>query len=256
MSVNNCLASRLCQVATAVALLAVSTVTADAAILYQSPLTAPPLVAADLVGQDGWAAHSGAGAKAIQVGASGTTLQQSAGSGEDINQSITTMGAGQTYYFGFDLINSGGSADVYFAHFMTSSTLFRNRLFVTSATSGGDYTLGIGTGAAPAVKWGSDLSFGTSYRVVGSYAFDSGEIKLWVDPLSIASTSISSTDALSAAVNAFGFRQASPSVASSQLVSDLVIADDFNSAAGVIPEPTTVALALVGLAGLAVRRRR
>lgn len=41
--------------------------------LYVSALTSPPLTAGDLVGQDGWANHSGTGSL-IQVGATGATL--------------------------------------------------------------------------------------------------------------------------------------------------------------------------------------
>ena len=47
----------------------------QASVLYSDPLTAPPLNAGNLVGQDGWTAHSGT-ANQIQVGASGVTLVQ------------------------------------------------------------------------------------------------------------------------------------------------------------------------------------
>ena len=70
-----------------------------------------------------WAAHSGAGNKAVQVTSGAILLTQSGGSGEDVNSSFTAIGATDTIYSRFDVsLASGQTVDpdgngMYFAHF-------------------------------------------------------------------------------------------------------------------------------------------
>jgi hypothetical protein len=168
-------------------------------------------------------------------------LAQGSGSREDVNIGITPISAGKTYYYGFDVVVTGGSTDVYFANFKDTSTDFTTRLFVT-AFGGSDFTFGLSPAASsPDVTWATGLDFNTTYRVVGSYDADTQENRLWVNPTSIGSTSITVTDASANAVSAFAFRQASGN--SSQVISNLIVSDDFASA---IPEPSMVALLLIG----------
>src|SRR3990172_775580 len=43
------------------------------------------------------------------------------------------------------------------------------------------------------LKWASGLTFGTSYRVVSSYEYDTGVGELWINPVDESSTKISYT---------------------------------------------------------------
>lgn len=231
---------------------------ARATTLYSSPLTAPPLNSGNLVGQDGWAAHSGSGSVPIQVGASGTTLAQGSGTREDANVSFTPISAGETYFFGFDVVVNGGSTAVYFAHFKDSANDFTVRTFLGPSAIGGDFLFGLSpAGSVPEVTWGTGLAFGQTYRVVGAYTADTLLNRLWVDPVTEASTFISATETAAAAVSAFGLRQASGD--STQLISNLAVGTSFSDVA-VVPEPSSIVLAglgsLVAAGAYAARRRR
>jgi hypothetical protein len=214
---------------------------------------------ANLVGQGGWAAHSGAGAKPVQVSGGAISLQQSSGSGEDVNLPLgATMGAGDIWYYSFDLTASGSSAEVYFAMFLQSTSNFEGKLFI-EPFSGSDFTLGIsGSASTGPTTWGSGLSFGTDYRVVVGFNYATELATLWVKPTSDASPSISNTGSYQDAATAIAFRQATPSSSSSQIIDNLVVATTFQEAlTGVsVPEPSSLVLVLVGgLAGLVAWRR-
>lgn len=214
----------------------------------------------NLVGQGGWTAHSGAGNKAIQVSGGAISLDQSSGSGEDVNTAFAAIGAGEIIYAGFDFtLASGQTVDpdangLYFAHFKDSGFGFRARVFVTVAGSGGDFSVGLdGDGSAPSVTWASDLSFDTTYRAVVSYDFDTGNTQLWIDATAEGDTNISdNAGSANTAIEAFAFRQASD-YTGSQLIDNLLVATTFSEAA-VVPEPSSTAL--LGLAGLATLLRR
>ncbi len=242
------------------ALLAGTISTANATVLYESSMTAgvtppsPALTSGNLVGQDGWAAHSGTGSL-IQVGATGTTLVQGSGSREDANQAVTAIVAGQTYYYGFDVEVSGGDTDVYFAHFLNGATTFTTRAWVT-ADAGGDFTFALSSGNSIGATWATPLTFGETYRVVGAYDFDSGTNRLWVDPVLETDTNLSVAGAASVAFDAFAFRQSSGD--SQQLITNLAVGTTFADVVPV-PEPTSFALGgvgLVALAGIARARRK
>ena len=224
---------------------------ANAAVVYSSALKAPPMTAGNLVGQDSWVATSGVGLTPIQVGASGTTLAQGVGSREDAGRSFTAIGAGETYYFGFDVTVTGGSTNVYFAHLGDGGTSnFAARVFVT-AFAGSNFTFGLSGNSNTVTAWGSGLTFGTSYRVVGSYTQGTNVTSLWVNPTSESSTSITSTSSAAYTISSVNLRQSAGN--SSQLVSNLAVATTFNEASGV---PAPGAIALLGVAGLVGSRRR
>jgi len=201
----------------------------QASVLYSDPLTAPPLNAGNLVGQDGWTAHSGT-ANQIQVGALGATLVQGSGSREDANVAFTPISAGQTYYFGFDVVVTGRNSNAYFAHFKDAGTGtdFTVRTFVAPSTNGGDFSFGLSPdGSSPTNTWASGLTFGQTYRVVGAYSADTRLNRLWVDPTSEGSTSLSAIDPAAAVVAAFALRQAGGN--STQLVSNLSVGTTWDS---------------------------
>lgn len=226
---------------------------ANADVLYSSSLTSPPLAAGNLAGQDGWANHSGT-ASFVQVGATGTTLVHGAGSREDVSRSFAAISAGQTYYFGLDIVVTGGSDNVYFAHFKDASTDFTTRVFVTAPTSGGDFTFGLSPAAStPGATWASDFSFGSTNRIIGSYTQGTNEVRLWVNATDESDPFLTLTDAAPNAVSAFALRQAAGN--STQLVSNLVVATTFQAAA--VPEPSTAGfLGLALVVGTMFRRRR
>jgi hypothetical protein len=224
---------------------------AEAAVLYSSSMKAPPMNSGNLVGQDSWVAISGAGSTPIQVGASGTTLVQGPDSREDAGCIFTAISAGQTYYFGFDVTVTGGDSNVYFAHLGAGGNSgFSARVFIT-ASAGSDFTFGLSGNSNTFVTWGTGLSFGTSYRVVGSYTQGSNVTRLWVNPASESGTSITSTSSSSIAISSFHLRQASGN--SSQLISNLAVATTFDEVS-LVPAPG--AMALLGVAGLLGARRR
>jgi hypothetical protein len=199
---------------------------AHASILVSEPFAYPD---GNLVGNGGWAAHSGAGVIPVLVTSGRAQLAQGSGTREDANLALTPAGAGAVYYAGFDLTNSAGATAVYFAHFMTNATTFNTRLFVVPApASGGDYGLGLSNSSTTpmgAAVWATGLSFGSTNRVIVSYNYDTGEQRLWLNPVDVNSPSISVSGAASAAINAFGLRQSGGD--STQLIDNLAVATTF-----------------------------
>jgi hypothetical protein len=207
----------------------------------------------NIVGQDNWAAHSGSGSLPVQVVNGAFVLNQGSGSREDVNHGLgATMGAGDTWYYSFDVSVSGGNTSVYFAMFLQGTTIFDGRLYVTSF-SGSDFTFGIG-GSSLGPTWASGFSFNTVNKIVVSYDYTSKNATLWVNPTSSGSTSITYNTGYSDAVTAIAFRQAAGN--SVETIDNLVVGTTFNDVVPV-PEPSTVALGLVGgLAGLVALRRK
>ncbi|GJM10189.1 MAG: hypothetical protein DHS20C11_24650 [Lysobacteraceae bacterium] len=198
---------------------------ADGALVGQSPATGGT-----------WTAHSGAGNKPVQVASGQISLDQSSGSGEDINTSFMAMGSGDRIFAGFDLTLPSGQTvnpdanGLYFAHFKDGGTSnFRARVFITAPSGGGDFGIGLdGNGSTPSVVWAGDLAFDTTYKVVVSYDYDSGDTELWVDPVDEMSTSITDmAGTASTAIEAFALRQ-SNDYTGSQVIDNLSISDVFS----------------------------
>jgi hypothetical protein len=223
-----------------------------------------------LVGKDppiggAWAAHSGAGATPVLVTSGTISIAQGSGSREDVNvpyEGGYTLGAGGALYSGFDLTVADPSAavqDVYFGMFLTGTSAFDARVWMTApATSG--YRLALSNDNAldgDGEAFTGDLAFGTTYRVVTKYDYDGKSAKLWINPVDESSASISATDpGLSDASFAYAFRQAGGNT--TQVIDNLYVSTTFDGAnTGVeIPEPATAALAMiVGLALVGLRRR-
>jgi len=181
-----------------------------------------------------WAAHSGGGNKAIQVASGQISLDQSSGSGEDVNTGFTAIGAGETLFASFDLtLPSGQTVNPdangnYFAHFMTG-TSFRGRVFVVAPSGGGDFGIALdANGSTPSVTWATDLSFDTTYNIVVSYDYNTGDSQLWVDPVNMMSTSISDTGGTaSTAIDGFAFRQ-SNDYTGTQVIDNLLVGKSFS----------------------------
>lgn len=183
-----------------------------------------------------WVAHSGAGNKPIQVTSGTIRLEQSGGSGEDVHTAFAQQPVNSKTYACFNLIVEGPGfpaiSSNYFAHFRTDGNFnFRARTFVTPATAGGDFTVGIDTDDSSVdAVWGTDLSYLTPYRIVISYDDATNTAELWVDPVSEASAKIVSSDgAVNVGVDAldrFSFRQ--DSVGETwQIIDDLTVGQAF-----------------------------
>ncbi|MFH1418967.1 MAG: PEP-CTERM sorting domain-containing protein [Planctomycetota bacterium] len=229
---------------------------AQANILINENFTHPD---GNLVGQvptpgpgAAWAVHSGTTGP-VQV-SNGTALIVQ-GNAEDVNcDTGTAMAAGDRWYAGYDLSVTGGTTNVYFGMFLTGTSYFTSRIWVTAPASDGDFRLCLSndnsmTDADGEVFTG-DLDFGTTYRVVSYYDYDAQAGKLWIDPVDESSPGFLATDpGYSNASFGYAFRQSSGN--STQTIDNLIVATTFDEA---VPEPATIAMLLIG--GLALRRRR
>jgi hypothetical protein len=218
-----------------------------------------------LVGKDPavggvWAAHSSGGTRPVQV-ASGTALISHGSSGEDVNvpfEGGATGSAGETFYASFDLTVADPAAAVVtsmFAHFLQGTTNFTSRVYVTAPTTSG-YRLALSNDNsitdADGEAFSGDLAFGTTYKIVTSYSFDTGGAKLWINPADESSTSLTATDpGFSNAVFAYALRQDTTGN-TGQTIDNLMVGESFTDVA--VPEPTS--LAAVGLGAMALLRRR
>lgn len=206
------------------------------------------------VAADIWFAHSGGGSVPVMVSSEEISLVQGGGSREDVNRPTgSTLGAGETWYAGFDVTVSGGSTTTYFAHFLAGTSFFGTRVFVTAPTGGGDFSFGIGSSSSPQSVWATGLSFDTPHRLVVSYDYDTGDGYLWVDPTQQTDTSIYTTNFIGNAFTSYAFRQSSGD--SVEVIDNLVVGTSFNEVL-TIPEPSVFAVGAIGLVALAVVRRR
>jgi hypothetical protein len=179
----------------------------------------------DLVGQGGWAAHSGAGNLPVQVTGGEVYIVMGGGSREDVNKGFAAQAADATTYacFKFRVLSPFGDPVVsseYFGHFYPGSTLFRSRVSINPDPAGGDFALGLNTTSnslSPITLWAGSLSYGTTYRVVHSYDAATGDSELWLNPVDETSASITSVnpdpggtgDSAGISVSAYAWRQSS-----------------------------------------------
>lgn len=203
-----------------------------------------------------WATHSGTTGPVLVSGGKISIVQ---GAAQDVNVPFAngSMGAGDIYYAAFDLtVADPGAAvtPVYFAHFLDGTSNFTSRLWMTIPTTSG-YRLGFSNDSsisdADGEVFTGDLSFGTTYRVVSSYNYDTGAGTLWINPTDFSSASISAADpGFSNTADGYAFRQAAGNT--TQVIDNLVVGTSFSDV--VVPEPTM--LGLLGLAGLTLVSRR
>ena len=222
------------------------------AAVLAAPALAGDLVAETFTYADGaltnnaaWTAHSGAGNKVILVSVGKVTVQQSAGSGEDVATPFAARDTTQKTYACFELnvpTTAGFTGNTYFVHFKdTGTSNFRARTYVAPPQAGGHYTLALsndGTGAQP--LWGSDLTFGVTYKVVISYNAANGEAELWVNPANELSPKIldADTPGPKLAISTFALRQATPTTGSvNQVIDNLGVGTTFDTACTSDPTP-------------------
>lgn len=235
-----------------------------------------------------WAPFSGQGFTAESITVVNNKAELLISGSEDASRAIPNAGtdfmtAGETWYYGAvvtvnDQRANPATTGIVNEYFMllkdTSASALRARLYVANPSTGvggAGFRFGIGasSGAGNAVNWGTDLAFGVPYQVITSYEFNTGFAKLWVNPITSGSTSVTATASPSAGtfISELGIRQAfsnggvsgGPSVPNTQILLDSVsLAESFNEALTAlnVPEPTSVALSVTGLMGLAIARRR
>jgi hypothetical protein len=181
-----------------------------------------------LLPNGGWT--SGGGTAGDFLVASGEAVVQHGAPSEDPRYSFTPVTGDVYAAFDFSVddlgapYSSAGSDFEYFAHFR-----FRAQMDIVPPTGGGDYTVGISSddNVAEAV-WGTDLTYGTSYRAVIRFNQDTGTAELWINPTTSADTSIIGTDDGAFSATSFDLRQSDSDENETVRVDDLMIGQTFN----------------------------
>ncbi len=234
-----------------------------------------------------WQTHSGATSGKVQVTATGEAVSVQDAfpiTGEDVSRlafnstGLHTIGAGETWYYAalvtINDTRAGSGAKLenqsYILHFRDSGTFnFRTRAHVTDPSTGiggAGFRFGLSGSSGNPLDFSADLNFGQQYKVVGSYEVNTGQTNLWVDPVSIASPSLSDLvpGAAFTLINNLSIRQdtISSGPTFNAVIDSVALGDDFDSVVANamngsnIPEPASLALVLLGLAGIASTRRR
>jgi hypothetical protein len=183
----------------AVGVLGVTAATA-APVLVENFSYATP---SGLVGQGGWATHSGGGTNAQTVNAGnltypgypssgvGALLGTLAASGEDTNRSFTGITTGTAYLAALVNVASTTTTGDYFLHFADGAiggNIFLGRLFVKKDAASTNYAFGIQFGSTVATVY-TPFSYapGTTHLVVIKYTFNAGTqndvASLFIDPV-------------------------------------------------------------------------
>ncbi len=240
------------------AFLAIATVGAFAGAADAQILTSDSFDYVGALTDNGWVAHSGAGNKVIMANNDYARLEQSGGSGEDVNRAFP----GQTdkVYAGFDLwvetadlslLDGSGN---YLAHLKDAAFAFRARTGVVQGPGGRGWGLAINadnSNLGAGATWPVDLMFDTWYRVIISWDSASGESELWLNATLETDPKITHTGGfMGDLIEGFALRQ-SNDYDGFQRVDNLLVGLDFGK---VVPAPSTIVL--LGLGGLAAARRR
>lgn len=206
-----------------------------------------------------WTTHSGTATPILIGGNKVLGMSAGAGSREDSNRLLDTTYSSGVLFAGFDLtLNSAPVGSAYFLHFKDATTGFRGRVFLSAPAASG-FRLGLendGGDNATSLLTTSDLSLGSTYRVILGYDTAAGTSRLWVDNFNESLPTLEdTTNATLVAISALALRQGGSATAtySSLDLDNLVVATDFTSA---IPEPSTYALVALGLTAFCFLRRR
>jgi hypothetical protein len=223
---------------------------ANSAVLFNEPFTYAdgPLATAS---SNVWTEHTAppVGGQSI---VSNQLLIDNSGGGDYNRPFGSTLNSG-TVYAGFDLTvpaaklpTTTGTTGPYFAHFAQAltgdslTTAFSSRLVLHKGTANGTYGLGLvrnsfSSGTLVPTEWGVDFLPDVKQRVVLAYDLDAKVAKLWVNPATEASTSISNTtgDNLPATLAYFCTRiDGNGSAAGAKLIDNLIVGTTFSDVKG------------------------
>ena len=188
-----------------------------------------------LVPNGGWANHSGGTAQLAVAGGQAVVLEDGSLS-EDAN--IVFAPIPGNIYFGIDVSVDDlgapyvGTDNEYFAHFRAQPFDFAARVDVVPALGGGDFSFGIASDTSTAdTIWPTDLSFGTTYRVVVRYDQDNNIAELWVNPTASTDTSILGADQPDPGdtIDSFALRQSNSDGNETVRVDNLLVGATFDS---------------------------
>lgn len=195
--------------------------------------------AGQLLTNNGWTAHSGAGTNAITVTAPGLTYAGHAGSGvgnavtmttsgEDDNKTFTSTGSGDVYFSFLVNLSAATATGDYFVGLLQSATIFPYRVYAKTDGATG-YFFGVSKANGAIVYETNSRTFGTTYFIVGKYTFNTATttddvLNLWVNPAlggtetaaTIPNVTGTSTDATS--ISAVYLRQGGAATSSTQQV--------------------------------------
>ena len=190
-----------------------------------------------------WTSVSGT---ANQIQVVNNRVQLTDANSEDVT---TLFAAGVTagnIYFGFDMSvadpgSYSGTDFEYFAHWNTTGS-FQSRTDVAAFSASGWRPGQGGSQSTAEVVWGSDLAYGTDYRLVVGYDFTTGLSSLWVDPTAESDTSITTSSSVTGfTANGFNFRQADATPNQDFSIGSLRVATTFAEVL-LVPPPVTPAL--------------
>lgn len=197
-----------------------------------------------LVGNGVWANHSG-GPDDLLVAGGQVVVELTGTPSEDANFVFTPPPAmTDDVYFGFDFSVGDlgtpyvGTDNEYFIHFKDSGFNFAARVDIVAAGAMGDFSVGLSSdGSTADVTWGTDLTYGVTYRAVVRYSQTNNQAQLWIDASTAGDTSILGADQPDPGdtVESIGLRQSGSSMDETVFVDGLVIGTEFADVVNSVP---------------------